>query len=980
MSTPQDKLSLEKEVTKATSSKATAPKRKHVRNCIIETWGENGGSLFLTELFRRPLESNEVVCWKGLITLHQVMLEGHPKVLEDVYYRLSFLDAIGTSWGRHNTSLSGKGLFELNNAYSLYIFEKINFHHMEPEFDGDFNVEKFEKRPKLVGDKALQALNHILDLQQAIYKVQNVLFNQALPLPEMKASVLIPIIIESYNMYKIAVILIRSLVNSVDNMDVLSFIIERFYSQYLTLRTLYSEANNIKFVTSIIAVPLLPKDPPEFTFPVKKEKKPVPKEEPKPEPPKPVEPPKPQPPQLNLFALPSNPTPAPAPVNPFAIDNSQFQPRPNPFAPITHKQNSWVTFGDALPPKQPLATPPPQISPRPAGDFSDLLTMVKEMKPTPEQTKKKEEEERKKKQEEEERERRLEEQRKRAEDERRRKMEEERKRREEDEKRKREEDRKRQEEAENARKLQEKQKREAEHNAREAQRLAAEQERIRKIVQEEKSKEISDLKVKVVELEGQLAREMEKSRESAKDVGDLNARIAELEKLLAIEREKVRQLEAALAKANEDNQMLRDQMTAARAWADQEKQQLRDEMTALLTEQSKEHERLFAQLLSEVNDAGNSFGEPRFLGNENATAESVSAACLALGSTVRDFQTSTISGKKIAATVASLARSLPIFCEESKGFSRHITDADSRQKLMEAAQSVASAVSSLVRKSIDFRRLPENERDPNLLSPPVGDCATQLNIVASAAKDWEAKAASMVQDGDDLEALAEKELLAAAKTIEDAAQSLLLAKQGPKPGLNDRQLNVADAILDAAMAITKAIQMLMNAAATAQRERVEKGLANPTHKLYKRDPTWAQGLVSAAKAVAHATTQLIDTANKAVTGVVEGEAVIAASKGVAASTAQLVAACRAKADDINSPSQLKLNAAAKAVTQATTQLVAAAKTTFQEEEETLSGVGAVGGFQHKVKEMEIQTDILKLEKELENARNRLANLRKGQYQ
>ena len=46
--------------------------------------------------------------------------------------------------------------------------------------------------------------------------------------------------------------------------------------------------------------------------------------------------------------------------------------------------------------------------------------------------------------------------------------------------------------------------------------------------------------------------------------------------------------------------------------------------------------------------------------------------------------------------------------------------------------------------------------------------------------------------------------------------------------------------------------------------------------MYRKDPTWAQGLISAAKAVAAATSQLIETANKAVHGEIEGEAVIAA--------------------------------------------------------------------------------------------------------
>lgn len=40
----------------------------------------------------------------------------------------------------------------------------------------------------------------------------------------------------------------------------------------------------------------------------------------------------------------------------------------------------------------------------------------------------------------------------------------------------------------------------------------------------------------------------------------------------------------------------------------------------------------------------------------------------------------------------------------------------------------------------------------------------------------------------------------------------------------------------------------------------------------------------------------METANKAVTGQVEEEAVIAASKAISGATAQLIAACRAKAD------------------------------------------------------------------------------------
>lgn len=41
-------------------------------------------------------------------------------------------------------------------------------------------------------------------------------------------------------------------------MDVLSFLIERFYAQYINIRTFFHDSSNIKYVTSIIAVPMLP--------------------------------------------------------------------------------------------------------------------------------------------------------------------------------------------------------------------------------------------------------------------------------------------------------------------------------------------------------------------------------------------------------------------------------------------------------------------------------------------------------------------------------------------------------------------------------------------------------------------------------------------------------------------------------------------------------------------------------------------------
>lgn len=108
----------------------------------------------------------------------------------------------------------------------------------------------------------------------------------------------------------------------------------------------------------------------------------------------------------------------------------------------------------------------------------------------------------------------------------------------------------------------------------------------------------------------------------------------------------------------------------------------------------------------------------------------------------------------------------------------------------------------------------------------------------------------------ELESLAERELLAAAKVIEDAAKALMQAKNNqPKVEIGGTT-NIANAILEAAMAVTKATGLLVQCATEAQRERIKLGLESGNPASYYKKNSWAQGLVSAAKAVAFATSQV----------------------------------------------------------------------------------------------------------------------------
>ena len=81
-----------------------------------------------------------------------------------------------------------------------------------------------------------------------------------------------------------------------------------------------------------------------------------------------------------------------------------------------------------------------------------------------------------------------------------------------------------------------------------------------------------------------------------------------------------------------------------------------------------------------------------------------------------------------------------------------------------------------------------------------------------------------------------------------------------------------------------------------RKEIVKEGRgSSSTTAFYKKNNRWTEGLISAAKAVASSTNILIETADGVLSGRNSPEQLIVASREVAASTAQLVAASRVKA-------------------------------------------------------------------------------------
>ncbi|XP_064164643.1 talin-1 isoform X1 [Anguilla rostrata] len=257
-------------------------------------------------------------------------------------------------------------------------------------------------------------------------------------------------------------------------------------------------------------------------------------------------------------------------------------------------------------------------------------------------------------------------------------------------------------------------------------------------------------------------------------------------------------------------------------------------------------------------------------------------------------------------------------------------------------------------------------------SKRVAGSVTELIQAAEAMKgtEW--------VDPEDPTVIAENELLGAAAAIEAAAKKLEQLKPRAKPKEADESLNFEEQILEAAKSIAAATSALVKAASAAQRELVAQGKVGAIQANAVDDGQWSQGLISAARMVAAATSNLCEAANSAVQGHASEEKLISSAKQVAASTAQLLVACKVKADQ-DSQTMKRLQAAGNAVKRASDNLVKAAqKAAFdaQDDQAVVVKSKMVGGIAQIIA---AQEEMLRKERELDEARKKLAMIRQQQY-
>ena len=418
-----------------------------------------------------------------------------------------------------------------------------------------------------------------------------------------------------------------------------------------------------------------------------------------------------------------------------------------------------------------------------------------------------------------------------------------------------------------------------------------------------------------------------------------------------------------------------------------------------------------------VDDALYELDSTMQAGNQNASAPYVLSQIEKASASATEFSTAfnnfiadgpNSPHADIIRTVNTFAGSIADVLSNTKGLTRFATEEKKADQLVNAGRQSAQSTVKFFRALQSFRLegLEPTQRTDVVINNN-HEVLMNLQKLSKLADAFAPNSGKLSNAKGDLGDLVDQEMTNAAKAIEAAAERLNKLMKKPRDGYSTYELRIHDSILEAAIAVTNAIAQLIKAATASQQEIVKEGRGSSSRAaFYKKNNRWTEGLISAAKAVAASTNTLIETADGVISNRNSPEQLIVASNDVAASTAQLVAASRVKAN-FGSRTQDRLEEASKAVGRACRSLVKQVQDIISQrnkDEGEEIDYASLSGHEFKVREMEQQVsyrpttrcdrppaklsivliswqvEILQLENNLAQARQRLGEMRKISYQ
>jgi DNA repair exonuclease SbcCD ATPase subunit len=210
-----------------------------------------------------PIQGDEVQLFKALITIHNILQEGHQSSLAEAYRNTHWID--GASRWIQGDGFKGYG--RLIKEYSAFLLKKLQFHKNHRGFNGTFEYEEYVSLFTVQNpDEGYEAILDLMALQDALDDLQRLIFTTINPdkRSECKIAALVPLVKESYGIYKFITSMLRAVYRATGSEDALTPLRERLDSQHARLFEFYADCSSIRYLTSLITIPRLPQSPPDL--------------------------------------------------------------------------------------------------------------------------------------------------------------------------------------------------------------------------------------------------------------------------------------------------------------------------------------------------------------------------------------------------------------------------------------------------------------------------------------------------------------------------------------------------------------------------------------------------------------------------------------------------------------------------------------------------------------------------------------------
>ncbi|XP_060929162.1 huntingtin-interacting protein 1 isoform X1 [Limanda limanda] len=255
-------------INKAINTQEVVVKEKHARTCILGTHHEKGAHTFWAAINRLPLSSNAVLCWKFCHVFHKLLRDGHPNVIKDSMRNKADLTDMSRMWGHLS-----EGYGKLCSIYLKLLITKMEFHIKNPRFPGNLqmsnrqldeagenDVNNFFQLTVEMFDYLECELNLFLSVFSSLDMSRSVSVTAA---GQCRLAPLIQVILDSSHLYDYTVKLLFKL-HSCLPADTLQGHRDRFQEQFKKLKSLFYRSSNLQYFKRLIQIPQLPENPPNF--------------------------------------------------------------------------------------------------------------------------------------------------------------------------------------------------------------------------------------------------------------------------------------------------------------------------------------------------------------------------------------------------------------------------------------------------------------------------------------------------------------------------------------------------------------------------------------------------------------------------------------------------------------------------------------------------------------------------------------------